>query len=63
MFIYTVNVEFAIRRPPSPNNLRSHTIRFWAKDDHDAHLTAAHWLDARPGVVMATGTKIVGVEL
>ncbi len=63
VFLYTVEVEFAIARPPSPRNLRVHTVQLWAETDNEAHLFAAHWLDARPGVVMATGTKITEVIL
>jgi hypothetical protein len=62
-FLYMVEVEFAIRRPPSPFNLRKHVISLMAIDDHDAHLGAAHWIDSRPGVVMCTETKILEVEL
>ena len=62
VFLYTVAVGFTTHRPVRPDE-RTHVIKFWAESDHDARITAAHWIDARPGVEMVTRTTILEVEL
>lgn len=62
MFLYTVAVGFTTRRPVVPDE-RTHVLTLWAASDLDAVLFAAHWLDARPGVVMVTRTEILSLVL
>lgn len=63
MVTVTVRVGFAIARPPSPRNIRFHTITHEARTEVEGDLLAAQWVASRPGVVMVTSTEIVEVEI
>ena len=62
MFEYVVDVSFTIQRPIIPDQYTSR-VTLLADSDYDAHITSAHMVDGRPGVVMVTRTTIQSVVL
>lgn len=62
MFLYVVDVSFTVQRPIIPDQYTSR-VTLLAESDYDAHLTACYMVEGRPGVVMATRSRIESVVL
>lgn len=63
MFAYTVVVEWAFTRPPTPANTTCSRVDVFARDDTQAQLLAAQMVACREECVMPTRTTITEVEL